>query len=190
MTEKKTAKSESETTGQPTTGTSVADSEGLPASDVPEVDRLNEQLRKAEQELAEYKDQLMRTMADFQNFRKRTRDEQRLIQQLANERLIIDLLPVLDNFERAIAGAESGSKEALIDGVKAIDRQFRNVLDTQKVKRVESIGQPFDPEHHDALALVESTEHEEGTVIEEVESGYKIGDRVIRPARVRVTKKP
>jgi len=105
--------------------------------------------------------------------------------------LIIDLLPVLDNFERAIAGAEkSASPESILEGVRAIDRQFRSVLDSQKVQKVDSVGLPFDPEHHDALALVESTEPEEGTGLEEVESGYRIGDRVIRPARVRVSKKP
>lgn len=152
---------------------------------------LLEQFQKTSHERDEYKDQLLRTMADFQNFRKRVQEEKRQIQERANESLIVDLLPVLDNFERALAGMESGvSLEAAIEGVKAIDRQFRAVLEVQKVKRVASVGQPFDPEHHDALALVESAEHDEGTVLEEVESGYKLGDRVIRPARVRVSKKP
>jgi molecular chaperone GrpE len=188
MTDKKTAKS------SPTT---AKDSPGGAASSAPTEDRSEElaelarQLQEASQERDEYKDQLLRTMADFQNFRKRMRDEQRQIELRANERLIVDLLPILDNFERAIAVAEAGnSHEALLEGVRAIDRQFKSVLEAQKVRRVESVGQPFDPEHHDALALVESTEHEEGTVLEEVESGYKIGERVIRPARVRVSKKP
>jgi molecular chaperone GrpE len=168
-------------------------SEGANTTVSPEVDpqALVEQLQKVGEERDGYKDQLLRTMADFQNFRKRVRDEQRQIEERANERLIVELLPVLDNFERALVGMESGATlEAVVEGIKAIDRQFRAVLDGQKLKRVDSVGKQFDPEHHDALALVETTEHEEGTVIEEVESGYRIGERVIRPARVRVSKKP
>ena len=181
MTEKKSAKAEPQ---------NVEETDPVEAV-VNGVVTLEEQLQKVTQERNDFKDQLLRTMADFQNFRKRVRDEQRQIEERANERLIVDLLPVLDNFERAIAGMEAGSTlDAVMDGVRAIDRQFRAILDQQKVQRVKSVGQPFDPEHHDALALVESTEHEEGTILEEVESGYKIGDRVIRPARVRVSRKP
>jgi len=182
MTEKKSVKSEPQSSDEANASAPVVDAD---------LDAILEKLEIAERERDDYKDQLLRTMADFQNFRKRMQDEQRQIRLLANERLIIDLLPVLDNFERAIAGAEkSASPESILEGVRAIDRQFRSVLDSQKVQKVDSVGLPFDPEHHDALALVESTEHEEGTVLEEVESGYRIGDRVIRPARVRVSKKP
>ena len=181
MTEKKSAKAEPQ---------HVEETDPVEAV-VNDVGALEEQLQKVTQERNDFKDQLLRTMADFQNYRKRVRDDQRQIEERANERLIVDLLPVLDNFERAIAGMEAGSSlDAVMEGVRAIDRQFRAILDQQKVQRVKSVGQPFDPEHHDALALVESTEHEEGTILEEVESGYKIGDRVIRPARVRVSRKP
>jgi molecular chaperone GrpE len=181
MTEKKSAKAEPR---------HVEETEPVEVV-VNDVGALEEQLQKLTQERNDFKDQLLRTMADFQNYRKRVRDDQRQIEERANERLIVDLLPVLDNFERAIAGMEAGSSlDAVMEGVRAIDRQFRAILDQQKVQRVKSVGQPFDPEHHDALALVESTEHEEGTILEEVESGYKIGDRVIRPARVRVSRKP
>ena len=101
------------------------------------------------------------------------------------------MLPVLDNFERGLTSIEQGGTvESLIEGVKAIDRQLRAVLDSQKVQRITSLGQPFDPDQHEALATVESAEHEDGTVIDEIEAGYKLGDRVIRPARVRVSKKP
>ena len=149
---------------------------------------LLEQFQKTTDERDEYKDQLLRTMADFQNFRKRVAEEKKQVEERANERLIVALLPVLDNFERAIAGIDAGTTvEAITEGIRAIDRQLRTVLDSQKVKRIDSVGHAFDPEHHDALAIVQSEEHEEGTVLEEVESGYKIGDRVIRPARVRVS---
>ncbi len=152
---------------------------------------LYEQVQKAADERDQIKDQLLRTMADFQNFRKRVMDEKRQIEERANERFVLELLPVLDNFERGLAVMEKGgSIESLVDGVKAIDRQLRTVLEGQKVVRVPSVGQPFDPEVHEALAMVDSEEHEDGTVIDEIESGYKLGDRVIRPARVRVSKKP
>lgn len=152
---------------------------------------LYEQIQKAADERDQIKDQLLRTMADFQNFRKRVMDEKRQIEERANERFVLELLPVLDNFERGLAVMENGGKlESLVEGVKAIDRQLRIVLEGQKVVRVLSVGQPFDPEVHEALAMVDSDEHEDGTVIDEIESGYKLGDRVIRPARVRVSKKP
>jgi molecular chaperone GrpE len=153
--------------------------------------QLYEQFQKATEERDQIKDQLLRTMADFQNFRKRVLDEKRLIEERANERFVTELLPVLDNFERGLAVIEQGGTlESLVEGVKAIDRQLRSVLESQKVIRIVSVGQPFDPDQHEALATVESAEHEDGTVIDEIEPGYKLGDRVIRPARVRVSKKP
>lgn len=156
-----------------------------------DLSELYEQVQKAADERDQIKEQLLRTMADFQNFRKRMMDEKRQIEERANEKFVLQLLPVLDNFERGLAVMEKGgSVESLVDGVKAIDRQLKVVLEGQKVVRVPSVGQPFDPEVHEALATVESAEHEDGTVLDEIESGYKLGDRVIRPARVRVSKKP
>lgn len=152
---------------------------------------LYEQVQKASDERDQIKEQLLRTMADFQNFRKRMMDEKKQIEERANEKFVLQLLPVLDNFERGLAVMEKGgSVESLVEGVKAIDRQLKIVLEGQKVVRVPSVGQPFDPEVHEALAMVDSADHEDGTVLDEIESGYKLGDRVIRPARVRVSKKP
>lgn len=149
------------------------------------------QIQKANDERDQIRDQMLRTMADFQNFRKRVMDEKRMIEERANERFVTELLPVLDNFERGLAVmAQGGSVETLVDGVKAIEKQLKSVLEAQKVQRVAALGQPFDPDIHEALATVESAEHPDGTVIDEIEAGYKLGDRVIRPARVRVSKKP
>jgi molecular chaperone GrpE len=156
-----------------------------------DLNQLFDQIKKASDERDEIKGQLLRTMADFQNYKKPVLDEKRQIEERANERLVSDLLPVIDNFERALAVAETGGTfESLFEGVKAIERQFRSVLDSQKLQRIEAVGTPFDPDLHDALGMVESSEHEPGTVIEEVESGYRLGAKVIRPARVRVSKKP
>lgn len=152
---------------------------------------LYSQIQKANDERDQIKDQMLRTMADFQNFRKRVMDEKKMIEERANERFVTELLPVLDNFERGLAVMEQGgSMESLVDGVRAIEKQLKVVLESQKVKRVVSLGHPFDPDVHEALAMVDSDDHEPGTVIDEIEAGYKLGDRVIRPARVRVSKKP
>lgn len=150
-----------------------------------------ELLTIALQERDEYKDQLLRALADLQNSRRRAMQERDDLRRYATEELVRNLIPVLDNFERALnISAESTSLSTLIEGLKAIDRQFRAVLEGANVSRIESLGQPFDPEHHEAIATLVSDEHDEGTVVEEVEAGYRIGERVVRPARVRVSKRP
>jgi molecular chaperone GrpE len=161
-----------------------------PATEDEQILGLYEQIQRAHDERDQLRDQLLRTMADFQNFRKRAEQDKQQIRQYATENLVADLLPVLDNFERTIAAFESGaSAESLIEGVKAVDRQLRTVLESQRVTRIQSHGQPFDPDLHEALGSVESDEHPENTVVAEVQPGYRMGDKVIRPARVRVAKK-
>ena len=167
-----------------------------PAAELPneevetDLNQLLDQVKKTVDERDEIRGQLLRTMADFQNYKKRVMDEKRQIEERANERLISDLLPIVDNFERALAVAErGGTHESLLDGVKAIERQFRLVLESQKLQRIEAIGQPFDPDLHDAIGMVESSDQEPGTVVEEIETGYRLGPKVLRPSRVRVSKK-
>jgi molecular chaperone GrpE len=148
-------------------------------------------VQKAIDERNQLQDQLIRTMADFQNFRKRQEDQRRQLEQFATERLVTALLPVLDNFERALASFDTGAtSESIQEGLKAVDRQFKQVLEGQNVTRIRSVGELFDPEFHEALATESSDEHVENTVVGELEAGYKMGEKVIRPARVRVTKKP
>ncbi len=150
-----------------------------------------DELQKVSDERDQLRDQLLRTMADFQNYRKRQEDQRKALESFATERLVTSLLPVLDNFERALASYEGGgSAEALVEGLKAVDRQLRQVLESQKVVRIPAVGQQFDPEVHEALVTEASDEHEENTVIGELEAGYMMGEKVIRPARVRVSKKP
>jgi molecular chaperone GrpE len=164
------------------------DAQDLVAKDLSD---LMDAVRKAKDERDQMQDQLLRTMADFQNFRKRQEDQRRQLEQFATERMVSALLPVIDNFERALASFDTGATtESIVEGLKAVDRQFRQVLEAQNVTRIPSVGQPFDPEFHEALVMEPSEEHEENTVIGELEPGYKMGERVIRPARVRVAKKP
>src|SRR5690606_17766912 len=110
------------------------------------------ELQKAQDERDQLKDQMLRTMADFQNFRKRSMQDLENLRQFASEKVITLLLPVLDNFERTLASIENGaSVESVSEGVRAIEKQLRHVLDTQQVKRIPALGQKFDPELHEAV---------------------------------------
>lgn len=172
---------------------SVPAEESQPSSESPndELQQLREKVQALTDENAQLKDQMMRSFADIQNMRKRFAQEKASMAQFATEELIVELLPVLDNFERAIAAAESGgSFEGLIEGVKAIDRQLRDTLEKRKLTRIETIGKSFDPDLHFALATEETEEVPENTVTHEIEAGYMLAQKVVRPAKVRVAKKP
>ncbi|MFC4305559.1 nucleotide exchange factor GrpE [Cohnella boryungensis] len=146
--------------------------------------RLVELQRQAEDNQNRY----LRAQADFDNFRRRTQKEKEELAQYASMKLITQLLPVLDNFERALlTGGEAAEGDSFAKGVDMIYRQLTQVLDAEGLKRMEVVGQQFDPELHQAIMRVESDEHEEGTVIEAVQSGYVLKDKVIRPAMVKVS---
>jgi molecular chaperone GrpE len=138
----------------------------------------------------EYKEHWLRSVAELQNAKRRAQQELQQVRRMAAEALITELIPVLDNFERTLQAAESGAThEALIEGVRAIDRQLRAALKNANLTRMEVVGQPFDPEHHEAVAVLPSGEHDDDTVVDELEAGYLLSDKVVRPARVRVAKK-
>lgn len=152
---------------------------------------LKAEIERLKADVKSHEDQLLRTMAEFQNFRRRKEQEADQIRAYANEKLVTSLLPVLDNFERTMAALENGAPlETVIEGIRLVDRQFRSVLESNKVTRIDSHGKPFDPDFHEAIAAEESHELPENTVVGEVEPGYRLADKVIRPARVRVSKKP
>lgn len=155
-----------------------------------ELQTLRDKLIKAEAERDSYKDQLLRSLADFQNFRKRVEADKQTIRLSAKEAFAVDLIGVLDNYERTMEALEAGAKiESIVEGVQMVDRQFRQVLESHGVKRISSEGQPFDPEIHEAVTVEQSDEHPEDTVISELQPGYRIDSKVIRPARVKVSKK-
>lgn len=148
-------------------------------------------IAELERERNELKDQLLRSLADLQNFRKRAQAEKEDIRRYATEELARNLLPVLDNFERTLAAADAGaSAESLREGVSLVDRMLRQALESVRLTRIHAVGMPFDPERHEAVAIVDDPELPEGTVVDEVEAGYQMAERVIRPARVRVSRKP
>jgi molecular chaperone GrpE len=151
---------------------------------------VQQRVQELEAKLAEANDGMLRAIADLQNYRRRAIQEGAQAREAATADLVRKLLPILDNFERTLEAAENGaSREAVLEGVRLVDRQFRSVLEEWKVKAIPAVGQPFDPHLHEAVVSAES-EHEEGTVIEELERGYSMGHRVLRPTKARVSKGP
>lgn len=144
-----------------------------------------EELRKqAEDNYQRY----LRAQADFDNFRRRTRLEKEESAKYASLKLIEQLLPIVDNFERAMSTSKDNKDfDALIKGIEMTFRQLDGVLTGEGLKAIDSVGQPFNPEVHQAIMQVKSEEHEEGIVVEEVMKGYMLKDKVIRPAMVKVS---
>jgi molecular chaperone GrpE len=142
-------------------------------------------------EAARLKDQLLRTLADFDNYRKRSRKEIADAERIARDELLRDLLPVFDNLERASQHAVGSTDiQTLNEGIQIVMRQFVETLNKLNVERVQSVGQPFDPAVHEAVQQVESSEVPAGVVAQELLAGYRVGDRLIRPAMVVVAKPP
>lgn len=152
-----------------------------------DLQQLSVEFQRLSDERDSVRDQLLRTMADFQNYRKR-QDEQRSIERdRLIEDVMVDFLPILDNFDRAFASIESGATiDSIAEGLAGIRKQMAGLLSARGIERLEVLGQPFDPEVHDALGIVSGSEAEEGTVVEELQPGYRIGNRVMRAAKVRV----
>jgi molecular chaperone GrpE len=172
-------------------------SEAPPPSQVPPLEVANAEeppidpLESAKAEVAKLRDQLLRTAADFDNFRKRSRRELGEVEKRAREDLIKDLLPVFDNLERATAHAETATDvKALGDGIGLVMRQFLDTLAKIGIERIKSQGAAFDPAFHEAVQQFETNEHPPGTVMHEVQAGYKQGDKLVRPAIVVVAKAP
>ena len=164
-------------------------SDGVPPTEVEEAE-LRERVNQLSAELEGSRDQLLRAFAETQNVRKRMQAERDAIQRHSVEQIVRELLPVLDNFERTLAAAEAGATyEGLLEGVKTIDRQLRSVLKARKVERIDAQGAAFDPHLHEAVATHETHELPEGTVVDELEPGYRLVDAVLRPAKVRVAKR-
>ena len=143
-----------------------------------------------EEEFKELQQRFLRLTADFENYRRRTRQDTAEIRRTANERLLRDIIPIIDNFERALDAAKKDLTDNIITGIEMIYRQLRNLLSQEGVEPVESVGKPFDPVYQDAFERVEDTEFPEGTVIAEVQKGYLLQGKVLRPALVIVAKKP
>jgi molecular chaperone GrpE len=138
----------------------------------------------------ELNDRLLRLAADFDNFRKRTQKEKTEFVRYANENLVRDLLPILDNFERALGHATADEKGAVLEGVKLIFSQLTSTLARYGVRSESAVGKPFDPLVQEAVNHLVSRDHPANTVMEEHQKAYFLHDRLIRPALVSVSKGP
>jgi molecular chaperone GrpE len=154
-----------------------------------ELEALRAQLTEKDKEIAELKDKYLRTLADSENARKRVRQQSEESVRIQREAILRDLLPIIDNLERALAAAREGTDaKTIVDGVEMTVRALIDFLRAQGVTPVQSVGQAFDPNRHEAVDHVASQRHPPNTVVDEFHRGYLIGERVLRPARVSVAK--
>lgn len=162
-----------------TPGSAPVDSEAPPAEPTPE------------EKIASLEDKLLRTMADFENYRRRTANQYEQTIRAANDRLLLDILEVVDNFERALQHArEAADAESLRKGTELIYNQLVDLLGRYNLTPIEAVGQSFDPNLHDAMMQTPSEKHAPGTVAFEITKGYRMGDRVLRHSRVAVSTGP
>jgi len=147
-----------------------------------------DELLKLSKERDEWKDKYLRSMAEFENFRRRTNQEKADWIKRSTEKLALSVCDVLDNFERALAQFVTQDKdEKLFQGVSLIEQQLRSVLEKEGVMKIEALGQEFNPALHEALAHIPSAEFEENTIAAIIQNGYTMHDIVVRPVRVAVS---
>lgn len=161
------------------------------AAEQEELERLKSELEKAQAQAAEYLDGWQRAQAEFSNYRKRQEAERAQLIALANAGLLRKLLPVVDDFERAFATIPDGlNRLTWCEGILLIKHKLEAILESEGVKPIVTEGQVFDPLYHEAITYEEAEGYEEGRIIGEVQRGYMLGERVLRPALVRVAKAP
>ena len=145
-----------------------------------------EELEAARAEAADYRDKWLRSQAEFQNFRRRQERELADLRAMAAADIVKQLLPVLDDFDRAFKHVPDEFEDASwVNGFHLIERKFRQILDQAGVKPIETVGQPFNPNFHESVASEESDEPH-GTILEEYRKGYTLNDKVLRPAMVKI----
>lgn len=165
----------------------AGDTGQAPASGDPE--SLRALIAEKDKEIAELKDKYLRTLADSENARKRIRQQADESVRIQRESILRDLLPIIDNLERALAAGRDGTDaKTILDGVEMTVKALLDFLRAQGVTPVDSVGQTFDPARHEAVDQVASDAHPHNTVIDEFHRGYLIGERTLRPARVSVAK--
>ena len=173
--------------------TSKPDGDHPELPELSELELLSNRIAELEGSATTYKDQLLRKAAEFENYKKRIENESASLTRFSNEDLIQKLLPVMDDFERMIKAnklampKENSSEDVFIKGVELIYSKLKRIMEAQGVKDFEVVGKPFDPSLHDALMQMPKEGVPPHTVLEEVEKGYKLHDKVIRPARVIVS---
>jgi len=154
-----------------------------------QVAALRQGLEQARKDVEQQRDLAQRAQAELANYRRRTEEERISLQQYSNSRLLIKLLPVVDELGMAVNHAdENGPSDSWLEGVKLIQRKVTNLLESEGVSKIAAIGVQFDPVEHEAVGTQETTKHPPGYIVEVVRNGYRLHDRVIQPAQVVVAK--
>jgi len=154
-------------------------------------ERLEQELGELAQEIDTLREKYLRALADLENYRRRSAREREETSRTAVASLLREVLPVLDNLTRAVAAAsETQNHASLLEGVELIRRQFQALLEKRGVAEIEAEGEPFDPLWHEAVGKRATADYAEGTVVEEVEKGYRLGDLILRPSKVIVAVSP
>jgi molecular chaperone GrpE len=156
----------------------------------PEAGSVGDELAQAIRQRDEYQDKLQRLQADFINYQKRAKAQADADRVYLIKPLALDILNALDNFDRAIETARAGGAQAIAEGLVMVEKQFVAALVKHGVEPIPALGQPFDPNFHEAIMQQPDAKHPEGTVVAEFAKGYKLGDRVIRPTKVAVSIRP
>ena len=170
---------------------SEADEEIKPKAGKEEKIDWEARFKEKEKEAQENYDRYLRLSAELENYKKRAEKEKGETYKFANENILKDLLPVLDNLERALEhGRESGNLKALLDGIELTHKSFWTVLEKYGITRIEAMGEEFDPNHHEAVMVQEDAQKPAGQVISQLQIGYRLHNRLVRPAMVVVSKKP
>lgn len=155
------------------------------------LDERADELEQAKTQAAEHLDQLQRAQAEFANYKKRIERERGEFVSLANAALISNLLPILDDFERALETVPDNLQGLTwVEGILLIERRLRMILEQEGLSEIEAVGEQFNPELHHAVVREETTKHGENTIIGEMQKGYRLHDKVLRPSMVRVAAMP
>ncbi|HEX5110072.1 MAG TPA: nucleotide exchange factor GrpE [Vicinamibacterales bacterium] len=163
------------------------DQESQAASEASSVPDEVEELRRERDAL---QDRLLRTAAEFDNYRKRVERDRRELSEFAAADALMDMLPIIDNLERALQAPSGSDAEGLRKGVELIHRQMLELLRKRGAKPIEALGADFDPNIHQAVVHEPSDRHREGEIMEELQRGYRLGERLLRPSMVKVAKTP
>jgi molecular chaperone GrpE len=154
------------------------------------IEQLERELAEARRSDEEHRNNWHRSAADFANYRRRTDEERATLAQFSNAVLINKLLGVLDDFDRALESVPADAHDPWIEGVKLVERKLRSVLESEGVTPIEAVGLPFDPNVHEAVVHEDTADHPDNEVIGELQRGYRLHDRIIRPSLVRVANNP
>ncbi len=151
-----------------------------------EFGELNEKAKKCD----EYYDKMLRLQAELENTKKRLDKEKIEFMRFANEDLVIRLLPAVDNYDRALASVKhTKESDAILEGIRIVQKELHAILKDYGVEAIKGVGEKFDPHLHEAIAVVQTDEYQEDTVVEEVQKGYTLNGRLIRPSIVKVSRK-